>query len=108
MSNAVYEKTLYGLTKKNKAYVWSISVFEQAESSHGEIVISRGLLDGKKHKTLQVITSGKNIGKVNETTPISQAIFNATSKVRKSHQKASTNASHGRSDQQRFTGITRC
>jgi len=83
MSNNIYEKTLYGLTKKNKVYVWNISVSEQTESLHGEIVITRGLLDGKKHKSLQVITSGKNIGKINETTPVSQAVFNATSKVRK-------------------------
>tara|TARA_R110000851_G_scaffold25240_1_gene72773 strand:- start:724 stop:1857 length:1134 start_codon:yes stop_codon:yes gene_type:complete len=82
MKNPVLVKNLYGLTKKGLSYTWKIEV-GLTDLDYGKIIISRGLVDGKLHQTSELITSGKNIGKSNETTPISQAVFNAESKIRK-------------------------
>ena len=83
--NIVFDETLYGITKTGATYEWNIKVVEiPAEpQNHGNIIISRGLIDGKKASTIETIESGKNIGKVNETTPVGQAIFNAESKRNK-------------------------
>ena len=83
--NTVFNETLYGITKTGATYQWSIQVEEVETSSqpHGKITISRGLIDGKKASTTEMIVSGKNLGKVNATTSVSQAIFNAESKRNK-------------------------
>ena len=74
----VFDETLYGITKNDSTYSWHIYV--QDNDGIGVINIERGLIDGKKHVTQELILSGKNLGKVNATTPVSQAIFNAESK----------------------------
>tara|TARA_R110001592_G_scaffold27124_1_gene100791 strand:- start:3287 stop:4429 length:1143 start_codon:yes stop_codon:yes gene_type:complete len=74
----VFDETLYGITKNGSTYSWHIYV--QDNDGIGVINIERGLIDGKKHVTQESILSGKNLGKVNATTPVSQAIFNAESK----------------------------
>ena len=74
----VFNETLYGITKNGSTYVWHILVKDI--DGLGNIFISRGLIDGKKHVTTEVISTGKNLGKVNATTPVSQAIFNAESR----------------------------
>ena len=83
----VFDETLYGITKTGATYVWRIHVEEvptdRASEPHGRIVITRGLLNGKQHSNSELIVSGKNLGKVNATTPVSQAIFNAESKRNK-------------------------
>jgi DNA ligase-1 len=76
--NTVFDETLYSITKTGATYVWHILVKDI--DSLGNIFISRGLINGKKHVTTEVIEKGKNLGKVNATTPVSQAIFNAESK----------------------------
>jgi len=86
--NIVYTETLYGATKTDANYEWTVTV-EQSEETNkkgqsiGKIHITRGLLDGKKTTTTTVIKVGKNIGKVNETTPVEQAISEAESKRNK-------------------------
>jgi len=77
----VFNETLYGITKTGATYVWHILVKDI--DGLGNIFISRGLIDGKRHVTTEVIDKGKNLGKVNATTPVSQAIFNAESKRNK-------------------------
>ena len=77
----VFDETLYGITKTGATYVWHILVKDI--DGLGHIFIARGLIDGKRHVTTEVIDKGKNIGKVNATTPVSQAIFNAESKRNK-------------------------
>ena len=78
----VFDETLYGITKTNATYVWRIYVVHN-ENDTGTINIERGLIDGKKHVTEETIESGKNLGKVNATTAVGQAIFNAESKRNK-------------------------
>ena len=75
----VFEETLYGQTKSGGVYEWKITVEPRYEDAVN-IIVTRGLLNGKKTKSSKVIKKGKNIGKVNETTPIEQAIFEAKSK----------------------------
>lgn len=81
----VFDETLYGVTKTGATYEWQIQVIEQPglDEPIGEIIITRGLVDGKKTFTSERIKTGKNIGKVNETTAVGQAIFNAESKRNK-------------------------
>ena len=74
----VFDETLFGITKNGSTYSWHIYVKDIEGLGH--LFIERGLIDGKKHVTTEVINSGKNLGKVNATTPVSQAIFNAESK----------------------------
>ena len=74
----VFKETLYGQTKSGSTYEWTIAV--ESQSDHGNITVTRGLLDGKKTKSSKLIEKGKNIGKTNETSPIEQAIFEAKSK----------------------------
>tara|TARA_Y100000593_G_scaffold21384_1_gene42868 strand:+ start:624 stop:1799 length:1176 start_codon:yes stop_codon:yes gene_type:complete len=83
--NVVFNETLYGITKTGATYEWNIKVVEilAEPQNHGNIIITRGLLTGRKTSTIETIESGKNIGKVNETTPVGQAIFNAESKRNK-------------------------
>lgn len=77
--NIVFDETLYGVTKTGAIYTWHVYVVHNPNDT-GTIFIERGLIDGKKHVTQETIKKGKNIGKVNETTAVGQAIFNAESK----------------------------
>ncbi len=78
----VFDETLFGIAKSGSVYQWHIYVTHNVDDT-GTIFIERGLIDGKKHVTQETILSGKNLGKVNATTPVSQAIFNAESKRNK-------------------------
>ena len=78
----VFDETLYGIAKSGSVYEWRIYVAHN-ENDTGTIHISRGLIDGKKHTTQETIHTGKNLGKVNATTAVGQAIFNAESKRNK-------------------------
>ena len=78
----VFDETLYGIAKSGSVYEWRIYVTHN-ENDTGTIHISRGLIDGKKHTTQETILTGKNLGKVNATTAVGQAIFNAESKRNK-------------------------
>jgi len=75
-------KTLYGKSKNGKIKTWNISVDKVGES-HSVLRIKHGFIDGKKQLDERDITTGKNIGKKNETTPYEQAILEATSLVLK-------------------------
>ena len=74
----IFKETLYGQTKSGGVYEWTIAV--ESQGSDGNIIVTRGLLDGKKIKSSKLIEKGKNIGKINETSPVEQAIFEAKSK----------------------------
>ena len=78
----VFDETLFGIAKSGSVYQWRIYVVHN-EDDTGTINIERGLLDGKKHVTQDTVLTGKNLGKVNATTAVGQAIFNAESKRNK-------------------------
>lgn len=71
--------TLYGESSHGKQKMWSVAVHVFA-GTHGEIVeivTAHGYVDGKKVECRRIVREGKNIGKKNETTPITQAISEA-------------------------------
>ena len=78
----VFDETLFGIAKSGSVYQWRIYVVHN-ENDTGTIFIERGLIDGKKHVTQDTVLTGKNLGKVNATTAVGQAIFNAESKRNK-------------------------
>jgi DNA ligase-1 len=76
---------LYDLSSTGKVKQWEILV--DTLYSEVAIVVKHGYVDGKISTTKKVIDKGKNIGKVNETTPYQQAISNAQSKYDKQLKK---------------------
>lgn len=68
---------LFGKAESGKTKSWSICVIDR--DGYGVIETSYGYVDGKQQINEKVISTGKNIGKKNETTPIQQAINDARS-----------------------------
>lgn len=69
--------TLYGTEKNGKVKTWvaTIKTVNLSSSGGNKIVMSTityGQLDGKKQIITREYTSGKNIGKSNETSPFQQ------------------------------------
>jgi len=64
---------IYGLDKNGKIKIWKAHVFV---NSAGVAIsyIEHGQLDGKLQITQRAYTEGKNIGKKNETSPLTQCI----------------------------------
>lgn len=69
---------IYGLEKNGKIKMWQARVYEENELAIVEV--EYGYIDGKKQLVSREYTSGKNIGKKNETTPLQQAIFETNKK----------------------------
>lgn len=74
---ALFKRTANGGTQ-----VWAIRVDPQDDGS-AIIVTTHGLIDGAKQEARDHITQGKNAGRKNATTPLQQAIAEATSKWNK-------------------------
>lgn len=74
--------TLYGKSTLGKIKVWKAEVIQHSEEE-SIIRIEHGYSDGKKQEDTRSITSGKNIGKANETTPYQQACSEARSDFNK-------------------------
>lgn len=85
--------TLYKKTSKNKIQQWKIWTEENV------IYSESGQVDGKKILSQDTIREGKNIGKVNETTPNEQAATEAlakwTSKKKKGYVESIKDAENG-------------
>ncbi len=75
--------TLYQKTKTGKIQQWKIWVEPKGESKHPEVWIEHGQTDGKKQTTFDVVESGVNLGKANETTPLEQAYLEMERKITK-------------------------
>ena len=71
--------TLYWQSSKSGIMFWDVEIIENKDN-HGVIIIKRGFKGGKVQKSEQIIDSGKNIGKKNETTPFQRAVLEAKSK----------------------------
>ena len=72
---------LYKLTSSKKIQEWEIFTEEN------KIITIQGQVDGKKQRYEETISTGKNIGRANETTPEQQAEAEAQSKWDKKHNK---------------------
>ena len=80
--DTIYEKTLYDAGVKGETRVWKIYVQSNTNGT-ATIIREHGVLDGAMTRTSRVITTGKNIGKSNQTTPNQQAVNEAESIVTK-------------------------
>jgi hypothetical protein len=60
-------ETLYGKSSTGKIKEWSVEVVKYANGT-AAIETTHGYIDGKKQVDVRDVTSGKNIGKSNETT----------------------------------------
>lgn len=69
---------LFKRDSKGNVQTWFISVFETMEGS--TIMTEHGREGGKIQISDEVITEGKNVGRVNETTPYEQALSEAESR----------------------------
>lgn len=74
------KQTLYATDKKGGIKVWSV------DTEGAEIVVTHGRLGGKL-QTKRTLAEGKNLGKVNETTPEQQAVLESISKYTKQMDK---------------------
>ena len=59
--------TLYASEKNGKIRMWKALVEQQKDKAIS--TITYGQIDGKQQVTVREYTTGKNIGKTNETTP---------------------------------------
>lgn len=73
---------LYGKSTTGKIKTWKVEVIKSSEEE-SLIRIEHGYSDGKKQEDIRSITSGKNLGKINETTPYQQALSEAKSDFNK-------------------------
>ena len=70
---------LYQLDTKGNTKVWIIEVIDQGQYS--ELIVRSGRQDGRLMENIAKISSGKNIGRSNETTHFSQAELQMESKI---------------------------
>jgi len=83
---------LFGSDVKGKMKEWNVVVVNNDD--HSVVEIEYGYVSGKLTKSTKKITSGKNIGKRNETTHFDQGVLEAHSKwKKKTEQGFSENAS---------------
>lgn len=70
--------TLFGDSSHGKQKTWSVVVTTNSDN-HGIITCKHGYVDGKLTESTRIVSEGKNIGKKNATTPLTQAISEAQS-----------------------------
>lgn len=71
---------LYSVNANGKIKQWMITVTSDNDKSTATITTQYGLTDGKQTTVTKEVSSGKNIGKKNETTPFEQAKVEANAK----------------------------
>ncbi len=76
---------IYARDSKGKILCWEINVQEDTEQPFGAATINihEGELEGKRTPSSVIVSKGKNIGKMNQTTPYDQAISQAESRWQK-------------------------
>lgn len=70
---------LYARNSNGKINSWSV-IAAPGENGSATLSIEEGLLDGKQTHDMKHITKGKNLGKMNATTPYEQACSEAESR----------------------------
>lgn len=80
-------KKLYQKTHTGAIQTWQIIVTADSDDGIATISVFFGQLDGKIQRTDDHITTGKNTGKKNATTPLQQALAEAASKWEKQKKK---------------------
>lgn len=78
---------LYQKTRTGKIQQWAIWVEKDGESGYPEVWVEHGHVDGKKQLTHDIVESGVNIGKTNETSPLQQASLTMERKITKQKEK---------------------
>jgi DNA ligase-1 len=86
--------TLYKRTKTGKVQQWTISV-QETGAGYGRITVEHGQTNGKRQIINKDLVSGKNVGKINETTPFQQALSESSSKWNKQVDAGYTEDSSG-------------
>lgn len=76
---------LYGQDVSKRIKTWLVIV--QEYSQHAEIITTYGLETGRKIQTCREISSGKNMGKSNETSCFEQALSEARSRWKEKKEK---------------------
>ena len=67
--------TLYAIDKNGKIKVWNAAVLQSASTAATATArIMHGYINGKQQLALREYSTGKNIGRSNETTPLEQCI----------------------------------
>ena len=74
--------TLYSVSSKKKIKEWTISVESNGDGT-ATIIREHGYVGATIQRNERVVRKGKNIGKVNETSPYEQAVSEALSKRQK-------------------------
>lgn len=69
---------------------WDISVTDNGDNTATLTTMVCKVLGGKAVETREIVREGKNIGRANETTPLEQAISEATAKAQKKIDKGYT------------------
>ena len=77
--------TLYGTEKNGKTKIWKASI--EKNGNHATVTFEYGQLDGKKQISTREYTTGKNIGKKNETTPYTQCLIETERKWKDKKEK---------------------
>lgn len=77
---------LYGTDKAGRKKSWEASVTSK-EDGAALATITYGLVEGKKQTTFRVYSTGKNLGKSNETSPFEQAVLETQSKWKDKREK---------------------
>lgn len=79
--------TLYASEKNGKIRMWKALVEQQKDKAIS--TITYGQIDGKQQVTVREYTTGKNIGKANETTPYQQCFSETERKWKDKKEKES-------------------
>jgi len=90
---------LYKRTTSGGIQTWKISVLPLADGT-AMVVTTFGLLDGKQQRQEEHIKTGKNAGKANATTPLQQAMLEATAE----HNSVRQFVSQGKDGRNRIPG----
>lgn len=82
--------TLYAKDSKGGVKEWTVGVKLSPDGMAASLVTTFGKKGGKLQEQERVITTGKNVGKTNETSPFQQAISEAESDFKKKQDKGYT------------------